>query len=519
MSITPTADFSLTAETRPETGADWQTMWASVIAGTKEVTTYPVPSAVHDRDVRKIFFQRDSNDLPADIRHLKTVDSDVFTLTTGGTSSAHGRLIGYERDQYGALTGFLNISHLGELPTGANAYRLEMHVDATGTIPRANTVRSVYMRKRGASHWTVNHVTNGGLNGEYMTSPDYHNRRLEEGAIYDVIVISNSQGSDGQQVTNVHPGDRYAAFPGNRNWARFAELDDFDSVEVIVEHLVSMSNIPDATNDTRVLLSKSGAYVLEAPATVRSDIGLGDSNDRIPAARLPGKVVHEATSDYHTGGIIQLDPSPDNPVGSGDLVTFFAPSNLAQDSTNLSARIGLGTTSELKDRDGTRLQANDLTRGTLYTVLNDSTGWIIESLPAGSAVAVQDEGLQRTANARIFNFIGTGVLVTESDGTVTVNIGGGNAADNEIQVASSPLWQSANTRIQVTLDKHPADGDIFSFIVPSDIDTTSTTDLSLRVTDGSTLSAVRDLLGLGGSNLNPSDLTTGRRNLRTARWC
>ena len=379
---TPTSNFSLTAETRPETGADWQTMWVSVVAGVKEVATYPVPSAVHDRDVRKIFFRRDTNNLPADIRHLKSVDPSEFVLTTGSTSSSHGRRYGYERDAYGALTGFLNISKLDELPLGANSYRLEMHVDASGTIPRANTIRTAYLRKRGASHWRVYHMQNG-LLGEY-TSPNYNNRRLEEGAVYDVIVISNSQGNDGQEVENVHAEDRYAAFPGGRNWARFAELDDFDSVEVIVEHLVSMSNIPDATNDTRVLLSKSGAYVLEAPATVRSDIGLGDSNDRIPAVRLPGKVVHEATADYHTGGIIQLDPSPDNPVGGGDLITFFAPNNLAQDSTNLSARVGLGSESALRDRDGTRLQANDLTRGTLYTALNDATGWIIESLPAGT---------------------------------------------------------------------------------------------------------------------------------------
>ena len=417
---TPTSDFPLTAETRPETGADWQTMWAPVVAGVKEVTAYPAPSAVHDRDVRKIFFRRDTNDLPADIRHLKSVDPAEFVLTTGSTSSSHGRRYGYERDQYGALTGFLNISKLDELPLGANAYRLEMHVDATGTIPRANTIRTAYLRKRGASHWRVYHMQNGSL-GEY-TSPNYNNRRLEEGAVYDVIVISNSQGSDGQEVENVHEEDRYAAFPGGRNWARFAELDDFDSVQVIVEHLVAMSNIPDATNDTRVLLSKSGIYVLEAPATVRSDIGLGDSNDRIPAARLPGKVVHEATSDYHTGGIVQLDPSPDNPVGSGDLVTFFAPSNLALDSTNLSARIGLGSESDMRDRDGTRLQANDLTRGTLYTVLNDSTGWIIETLPAGSGASLSsstpsEHGIGQSASA------GTSSEASRSDHVHAIPVG------------------------------------------------------------------------------------------------
>ena len=98
---TPTSDFPLTAETRPETGADWQTMWAPVVAGVKEVTAYPAPSAVHDRDVRKIFFQRDTSNLPTDLRHLKSVDAAMFVLTTGSTSSSHGRRYGYERDQYG----------------------------------------------------------------------------------------------------------------------------------------------------------------------------------------------------------------------------------------------------------------------------------------------------------------------------------------------------------------------------------------------------------------------------------
>ena len=65
----------------------------------------------------------------------------------------------------------------------------------------------------------------------------------------------------------------------------------------------------------------------------------------------------------------------------------------------------------------------------------------------------------------------------------------------------------------MTLDKHPDDGDIFSFDVPADISTTSTTDLSMRVTDGSTFSANRDLLGPDGSNLNPTDLTASRTML------
>ena len=84
---TPTQDFSLTADTRPETGSDWYTMWIPNVSGIKEVDTYPAPSTVEDRDLRKLFIERDASDLIVEVRHLKTVDSDIFTMTSGSTSS------------------------------------------------------------------------------------------------------------------------------------------------------------------------------------------------------------------------------------------------------------------------------------------------------------------------------------------------------------------------------------------------------------------------------------------------
>ena len=232
--------------------------------------------------------------------------------------------------------------------------------------------------------------------------------------------------------------------------------------------------------------------------TVRPALGLGGVTHIEGGATYNNNVITVSTTEV---------------VRGGDGILFAVPSPFGTSATQaVSLAIDGQANSEhpLHDRNGDAIHEADLTVNSVYIAISDASSWDILVLPAGDAVVVQDEGVQRTSKLQIINFTGTGVQASGTNGTVTVNIGD-NAADNEVQVASSPLWQSANTRIQVTLDKHPADGDIFSFVVPSDIDTTSTTDLSLRVTDGSTLSAVRDLLGLGGSNLNPADLTASRR--------
>ena len=224
-----------------------------------------------------------------------------------------------------------------------------------------------------------------------------------------------------------------------------------------------------------------------------------------------GSVTHIESGATYNNNVITV--STTGTVRGGDGILFTVPSPFGTSTTQaVSLAIDGQANSEhpLHDRNGDAIHEADLTVNSVYIATSDADSWDILILPAGGAVIVQDEGVERTANLEIINFTGTGVQASGANGTVTVNIGD-NPADNEVQVASSPLWQSANTRIQVTLDKHPADGDIFSFTVPSDIDTTSTTDISLRVTDGSTFSAVRNMLGLDGSNLNPTDLTAGRR--------
>ena len=227
------------------------------VRGVKVVATaLPAPSAVVDDDRVKLHVVQDSNNLVSEVAHLTHVEATIGVMTTGGTSADHGRRIGFDDDDYGHLTGFLNITKMDELPLGANAFRLEMHVASTGTIPRENATRSVYLRKRGASHWTVFHIASG-LLGEYISNVNYHNRRLEEGAVYDVVVISNSQGSDGEQVENVHADDRYDFFPDGRDWRRMVDLDDFDSAQVLIEHVVGRRELPSGGTDGQVLAKAS----------------------------------------------------------------------------------------------------------------------------------------------------------------------------------------------------------------------------------------------------------------------
>ena len=227
------------------------------VRGVKVVATaLPAPSAVADDDRVKLHVVQDLNNLVSEVAHLAHVEATIGVMTTGGTSADHGRRIGFDDDDYGHLTGFLNITKLDELPLGANAFRLEMHVASTGTIPRENATRSVYLRKRGASHWTVFHIASG-LLGEYISNINYHNRRLEEGAVYDVVVISNSQGSDGEQVENVHADDRYDFFPDGRDWRQMVDLDDFDSAQVLIEHVVGRRELPSGGTDGQVLAKAS----------------------------------------------------------------------------------------------------------------------------------------------------------------------------------------------------------------------------------------------------------------------
>ena len=90
-----------------------------------------------------------------------------------------------------------------------------------------------------------------------------------------------------------------------------------------------------------------------------------------------------------------------------------------------------------------------------------------------------------------------------------LRIGSTNYNIQEVQTASASLYESGSVRIQVTLAKHPEDGDIFSFEVPAAIDS-STSDLVIRTSNGDSFGTSRDALDLNGDNVTPADFTAGR---------
>ena len=360
------------------------TAFVEGVRGIKVVeTALPAPSAVADDDRVKLHVVKDSNDLVSEVAHLAHVEATVGALTTGGISADHGRRIGFDDGEYGHLTGFLNITKLDELPLGANAFRLEMHVASTGTIPRENATRTVYLRKRGASHWTVFHIASG-LLGEYISNVNYHNRRLEEGAVYDVVVISNSQGSDGEQVENVHADDRYDFFPDGRDWRQMAELDDFNSAQVLIEHVVGRPEVPDAPSgtedsDRRILLGGSGLYALA---------------NELPVEMLPGGVTHVESGATYNSNVITV--STTGTVRGGDGILFAVPSPFGDSATQeISLAIDGQASSEhpLHDRNGDVLHEADLTADAVYIAISDAASWDILVLPTGSAAAVADNRL------------------------------------------------------------------------------------------------------------------------------
>ena len=228
-----------------------------------------------------------------------------------------------------------------------------------------------------------------------------------------------------------------------------------------------------------------------------------------------GGVTHIESGATYNNNVITV--STTSTVRGGDGILFAVPSPFGTSTTQaVSLEIDgqANSTFPLVDRNDDPLHEADLTVDSVYIAISDADSWDVLVLPSGGgrAITVQDEGIELTDDLETVNITGTGVIASFANDVLTLNIGTGEA-DDETQAASASEYVTASTRIQVTLDKHPEEGDIFSFDVPADISTTSTTDISLRVTDGSTFSAERDMLGLDGSNLNPTNLIASRTTM------
>ena len=130
----------------------------------------------------------------------------------------------------------------------------------------------------------------------------------------------------------------------------------------------------------------------------------------------------------------------------------------------------------------------------------------ISSLDANDRFVVSDENLSGDPNRYVpLEDVATklaGTNIAASSGVLSVE------SEHEVQDATSTTYSASLTRLTVVVDQHPADGDILSFVVPSNIDD-SALDLNLQTNDGSNLSVVDTVHGQDRENLTPADLTAG----------
>ena len=192
-------------------------------------------------------------------------------------------------------------------------------------------------------------------------------------------------------------------------------------------------------------------------------------------------VTHIESGATYNNNVISVSTTGN--VRGGDGILFAVPSPFGTSATQaISLEINGQANSEqpLHDRNGDALHEADLTVNSVYIAISDANSWDILVLPSGSG-----DGTTVTANPSGTD--GENLTRLSLDGT-NYNLLSGSA-DNETQVASSAIYEAASEsvgRIQVTLDKNPLDGDIFSFEIPSDIPITGTLSFVLRTDVGGT---------------------------------
>ena len=314
-------DKILTADDRPELGADWQTYFEKVTTRVIQVTALPAPSAVTDRNLGKLHAVRSAHDGAVSmLAHIAAVDD----ATVGEFTAEHdGAMVGYWGSR-GHLTGYLNIERLDEVDGGSGTKQVVMLVTDGGTIPSENTPRGIYFRETGTTgNWRSIAVT-AGADDEYESLAYVDTITLfDEHTTYDLVVTSDGTGEGtGHEFASPPADDRYDFFPDSRKWSIMAERDDLDRAQVFIREFVRDPMIPDAPTgtgdaDRRLLLGGSGAYSLHSeipdamiPASVMRDaeftasavrtlLGLttAEVNDLLTGASLAGQVLTFTQND------------------------------------------------------------------------------------------------------------------------------------------------------------------------------------------------------------------------------
>ena len=459
-------DTILTADDRPEEGANWETYFRKVSSRFRQHTALPAPSTIPLRDIGKVHLIRSAYNAAISLMaHLAPVsDATVgeWTAERDGTTVGHWGSRGH-------LTGYLNITRLDEVDAGGGTRRIEMRVADTGTIPSENTGRGIYFREHGSSGaWKSIGVT-AGADGIYESLAfDEADSLIDEHTTYDLVVTSTGTGeAHGHEFADPPADNRYDFFPGSVKWAIVAERDDTDQNRVFIRELIRDPMIPDAPagagSARRILIGENGAYSLvnvipefmipasiardseiNAPA-IRALLGLTEAeqndlltgvsisngvltfpqndgtNVRITLPAATGTADNElqvASSTTFSVGAVRLSSVVVKHLALGDIVSFEIPNNIGDGAGDLVFRTSDGSTFSsnynVLDRNGDNLTPADFEPGQ-RVFLQRISGFdmAVVSSAAATAPGVADG----VVTGAVFNDAGTTFTITvETDG-------------------------------------------------------------------------------------------------------
>ena len=202
------------------------------------VASLPAANTVSGTNQSKLYAVRTDDDSPiTSLAHLIPTEATVGEFTAGRNSSGSDR--GFSDGDYGVLLGALNITRLVSVPDSGGVFRLELDVEASGTIPRENSAKSVYFREKGTSDW-YQYTLSGGADGIYETSALNARPPIEAGKRYEFIVRSSTfgSGSNGDTLSTPPSTNRYDSYPGGVKWAEYLDSDEVDHGQITLEVLL-----------------------------------------------------------------------------------------------------------------------------------------------------------------------------------------------------------------------------------------------------------------------------------------
>ena len=290
-----------------------------------EVTALPATTSIASTDRDKLYIVRDHDTAAiTTVAHLKPTTSTATEMTAGRSTIFTG-FSSIEMPPFGHMDQPLNITGLGEYQADPNSNDRHFFLDvaATGTIPRNNDDKSIYIREANTDddYWAI--TVSNGASGAYLSAVyNRANAILTAGKRYEVIVRSQGAGVNAPNfIPGPSPSNRYFFYPGGFKWVVLPDADELNhsniSIEVLEDHVavssVGTNDLEDnAVTNPKVADDAIGIPELSASGTPGATTFLrGDNTWATPAG---GSGSGGASSFSQLSGTIADNQIPDDRI-------------------------------------------------------------------------------------------------------------------------------------------------------------------------------------------------------------